>query len=193
MKNRIAIAAVLPVVLACVACDGGSKSSATATPAPVVAAPNAAPAPNAPAKHAAATQPATTHKTVAAATDTTVAPSHRVAGSSACLDCATVADVHSVKRNGEGGAVGMIGGAVVGGLLGHQVGGGTGKTLATVGGAAAGAFAGNEVQKRVNTKTVWVTTVKMKDGSTQTFEQEAQPSWKAGESVHIKDGTIRSL
>ena len=36
-------------------------------------------------------------------------------------------------------------GAVVGGLLGHQVGGGNGKTLATVAGALIGGYAGNEV------------------------------------------------
>ncbi len=38
-------------------------------------------------------------------------------------------------------------GAVAGGLLGHQVGGGRGKTLATVGGAVAGGYVGNRVQK----------------------------------------------
>ncbi|HEY0198756.1 MAG TPA: glycine zipper 2TM domain-containing protein [Rhodanobacter sp.] len=38
-------------------------------------------------------------------------------------------------------------GAVAGGLLGHQIGGGKGKTLATVGGAVAGGYAGNRVQK----------------------------------------------
>lgn len=36
-------------------------------------------------------------------------------------------------------------GAVVGGLLGHQIGGGRGKTLATVAGALLGGYAGNEV------------------------------------------------
>jgi uncharacterized protein YcfJ len=36
---------------------------------------------------------------------------------------------------------------VAGGLLGHQVGGGKGKTLATVGGAVAGGYVGNQVQK----------------------------------------------
>ena len=46
---------------------------------------------------------------------------------------------------------------MVGGLLGNQIGGGTGKTLATVGGAAAGGYVGNEVQKNVTSKTVWVT------------------------------------
>lgn len=38
-------------------------------------------------------------------------------------------------------------GAAAGGLLGHQIGGGTGKTLATVGGAVAGGVVGNKVQK----------------------------------------------
>lgn len=38
-------------------------------------------------------------------------------------------------------------GAVAGGLLGHQVGGGKGKTLATVGGAVAGGYAGNKIQE----------------------------------------------
>lgn len=36
-------------------------------------------------------------------------------------------------------------GAVVGGVLGHQVGGGNGKKLATVAGALLGGYAGNEV------------------------------------------------
>lgn len=40
-------------------------------------------------------------------------------------------------------------GAVVGGLLGHEVGGGTGKVLATVAGAAAGGYAGNKIEQKV--------------------------------------------
>lgn len=43
-------------------------------------------------------------------------------------------------------------GAVAGGLLGNQVGGGTGRTLATVAGAAAGGYAGNQVQKNLQEK-----------------------------------------
>ena len=39
-------------------------------------------------------------------------------------------------------------GAVVGGLLGSQVGGGTGKTLATIAGAVGGGYLGNEVAKK---------------------------------------------
>jgi uncharacterized protein YcfJ len=39
-------------------------------------------------------------------------------------------------------------GAVVGGLLGHQVGGGNGKTLATIAGTVGGGYLGNEIAKR---------------------------------------------
>jgi uncharacterized protein YcfJ len=38
-------------------------------------------------------------------------------------------------------------GAVAGGLIGHSLGGGSGKTLLTVGGAVAGGYAGNQIQK----------------------------------------------
>ncbi|MDD2879309.1 MAG: beta/gamma crystallin-related protein [Rhodoferax sp.] len=44
-----------------------------------------------------------------------------------------------------------IAGALIGGILGHQVGGGTGKDLATVGGAIAGAAVGNSVGRNGNT------------------------------------------
>lgn len=39
-------------------------------------------------------------------------------------------------------------GAVVGGLLGNQVGGGNGRTLATIAGAVGGGYVGNEIAKR---------------------------------------------
>ena len=44
--------------------------------------------------------------------------------------------------------VGIGVGAVIGGLLGSQVGGGDGKTLATIAGAVGGGYIGNEVAKR---------------------------------------------
>jgi uncharacterized protein YcfJ len=104
-----------------------------------------------------------------------------------CDHCGIVQSVHQEKRKGEGGAAGVVGGALVGGLVGNQFGGGNGKTLATVGGAVAGGFAGNEVQKHVTAKKVWVTKVKMKNGSIRSFEQEAQPGWAAGNAVKVHD------
>jgi uncharacterized protein YcfJ len=50
------------------------------------------------------------------------------------------------ERDGNTG--GTVIGAVVGGLLGHQVGKGNGRTAATVAGAVAGGYAGHEIDKR---------------------------------------------
>lgn len=111
----------------------------------------------------------------------------------ACSDCGTVQDVRKEKRKGEGGAVGIVAGAAAGGLIGNQFGKGDGKTAMTVAGAVAGGFAGNEVQKRVTSKEVFVTTVKMKDGSVRTFEHEAQPAWKAGAVVKVNGKGITGV
>lgn len=51
-------------------------------------------------------------------------------------------------------------GAVAGGLLGNQIGGGKGKKLATVAGAAAGGYAGNQVQKNMQEGDTYTTTEK---------------------------------
>jgi len=49
-------------------------------------------------------------------------------------------------------------GALVGGVLGHQVGGGSGRTLATVAGAAAGGYAGNKIQQKTQQNDTYTTT-----------------------------------
>jgi outer membrane lipoprotein SlyB len=117
------------------------------------------------------------------------APAHgaRAKAFALCGHCGTVQEVKLIKRKGEGGAAGVVGGAVVGGLLGNQVGGGSGKTLATIGGAVAGGYVGNEVQKKVTSKSVWVTKVKMRDGTVRSFEQEPKPAWAVGTVVRVED------
>ena len=54
--------------------------------------------------------------------------------------------------------VGSVIGAVAGGLLGHQVGGGKGRTLATLAGAAGGGYAGNKVQEHMQNGDTYTTT-----------------------------------
>jgi len=48
--------------------------------------------------------------------------------------------------------LGTAAGAIVGGLLGNQVGGGSGKKIATLAGAIGGGLAGREVQERVEAR-----------------------------------------
>jgi len=102
-----------------------------------------------------------------------------------CDECGTVQQVKQKEQKTKTSKAGMVGGAVVGGVLGHQLGGGTGKTLATIGGAAAGGYVGEKMEQKHIAKVVWVTTVKLKDGTIKTFEQEAKPFWKAGTVVKV--------
>lgn len=56
--------------------------------------------------------------------------------------------VKEAKPSGDDKKIlGTVAGAVVGGVLGNQIGGGTGKTLATVAGATGGALAGRKIQE----------------------------------------------
>lgn len=107
-----------------------------------------------------------------------------------CDGCAWVQDVHSETRKGKGSGLGVVGGAVLGGLLGHQVGGGTGRKITTVGGAAAGAYAGNEVEKNAKKQTVWVVQLMNRDGSTRRVELGADPNLRTGDTVREKDGRL---
>ena len=108
--------------------------------------------------------------------------------SSLCADCAVVSAQRSETREGEASAVGTVGGAVVGGLLGNQVGGGRGKTAMTILGAVGGGVAGREVEKNVKKHEVWITTVTFKDGATRTFEAASNPGLRAGDVVRIENG-----
>lgn len=53
---------------------------------------------------------------------------------------------------------GTVIGAVAGGLLGKQIGGGNGKKIATVAGVAAGGYAGNKVQENMQAGDTYTTT-----------------------------------
>ncbi len=107
-----------------------------------------------------------------------------------CADCGKVTAINQVERQGEGSAVGLIAGGVVGGLLGNQVGGGSGKDLATIAGAAGGAYAGREVEKRVNTRKVWVVQVTYPNGEKSTYEFAQDPGFRVGDNVKKSDKTV---
>jgi outer membrane lipoprotein SlyB len=115
----------------------------------------------------------------------------RAALASLCDGCALVKDVRTEQRKGQGSGLGAVGGAVVGGLLGHQVGGGSGKTLLTVGGAVAGGVAGNEIEKQSKKHTVWITRVTLKDGSVKSYTQASDPQLRAGDVVQIEGGSLK--
>jgi uncharacterized protein YcfJ len=97
-------------------------------------------------------------------------------------------------------------GAVAGGLLGTQIGGGSGRTLATVAGAAAGGYAGNQVQKNMQEKdTISRTETRCKtvyESHTQTTgydvryrlgkeEGQVHMDHQPGPRIPVKDGKLQ--
>ena len=107
-----------------------------------------------------------------------------------CGNCGFVSEVHAETRQGKASGVGVVGGAVVGGLLGNRLGGGTGRALMTAGGAAAGGYAGNEIEKNANKHTVWVVHLVYKDGARHTRELGSDPQLRAGDVVRMQDGRL---
>lgn len=115
-----------------------------------------------------------------------------VAAVPACAECGVIESVREVDAKGKGSGLGAVGGAVVGGLLGNQVGAGRGKDAMTVVGAVGGAVAGNEVEKRVKTTRSYEVTVRLNDGTTRVISETGQPVWHPGDKVRIVNGAIQS-
>jgi outer membrane lipoprotein SlyB len=125
-----------------------------------------------------------THKTPAQTTNNTyVKPM--------CNECGVIKSIRQIDVQGSSTGLGAVGGAVIGGVLGHQVGDGRGKDVATVVGATGGAVAGNEIEKRAKGMTSYEITVGFDDGSTRVFNQNTS-TWRNGDHVRVVDGMIRA-
>ncbi len=101
-----------------------------------------------------------------------------------------VTSITPITTQGKETGLGMIGGAVVGGLLGNQIGRGNGRTLATVGGAVAGGYAGHTAENYYSRDTQYRVNVRMDNGTNRSFTYKAAPGFQPGERVHIENGTL---
>ncbi|WP_075258758.1 glycine zipper 2TM domain-containing protein [Herbaspirillum camelliae] len=108
-----------------------------------------------------------------------------------CSSCGEVVAVRAVQHTPQTSGVGIAGGAVVGGLLGNQIGGGNGRTLATIAGAVGGGYAGNMVEKNVRTTTSYVVDVRMDNGKSRSFPQSGA-NWRVGDQVRVVNGHLES-
>lgn len=101
----------------------------------------------------------------------------------------TVESVQVVPRNDPSLAGTVIGG-LVGGALGSQVGSGRGQTAATIAGAVGGAYAGSQIERNRQGPDVYKVSVRMSDGSYQTYTMESDPGLRGGDRVRIDNGVI---
>ena len=104
-----------------------------------------------------------------------------------CDQCGVVQEIHTETQKGKATALGTVGGAVVGGILGNQVGKGDGNTVATVAGAVGGAYAGRAIEKHQRKRTIWVTSVKMETGETRVFTSDTDPGFGKDTPVEVND------
>jgi outer membrane lipoprotein SlyB len=109
-----------------------------------------------------------------------------------CLHCGIVQSVVEVEDKGKATGLGVAGGAVVGGVLGSQVGHGDGRKLATVVGAVGGAVLGNDIERRARSVKRYEVTVRMESGAVRVITEDVQPAWRAGDKVRIVDGAIQA-
>lgn len=149
--------------------DGPADKPAAAKPAP-----------------AAGERPADTRADAAKRT----APAPARTAAAACATCGVVEAVTPVQKKGEGTGVGAVGGAVVGGLIGSQMGGGDGKKAMAVLGAVGGGMAGHEIEKRQRATTLYQVKVRMEDGTHRTVTQATAPA--VGQKVTVEGTQLKA-
>ena len=87
---------------------------------------------------------------------------------------------------------GTVVGALAGGLLGNQIGGGSGKKVATAAGVVGGAVLGNKIEKDRNSSTQYDVVVQYDAGGSDVFSFSSPPSWQSGDRVKVVNGQITS-
>lgn len=107
-----------------------------------------------------------------------------------CANCGSVEAVNVIEQQGEGSGLGAVAGGVAGALLGNQIGGGSGRKIATVAGAAGGAYAGHQIEKHVKSNKRYEVVVRMEDGGVRTFPYETEPAFRPGAKVRVVEGAL---
>jgi outer membrane lipoprotein SlyB len=108
-----------------------------------------------------------------------------------CSYCGVVESVQAVQRKGQGTGIGAVAGGVLGAAVANQVGHGNGRAAMTVLGAVGGGLAGNEVEKRARSETVFEVRIRFDDGSMRTLEETSAP--KVGARVEVQGDKIKTI
>lgn len=80
---------------------------------------------------------------------------------------------------------------MIGGVLGNQVGGGSGRTAATGVGIVGGAVIGNQIEQRnQRAGETYRVSVRMDNGSTANFDYQRIDDLRVGDRVRVQDGQL---
>ena len=95
-----------------------------------------------------------------------------------------------VRGGGRTSGGGAIAGAIIGGVVGHQIGSGRGNDVATAAGAIGGAVAGNEIETRRNDDEYYRIVVQLRDGREATFTQPSLDGLRVGDRVRVAGNNV---
>ena len=99
--------------------------------------------------------------------------------------------IEVIKKGDNNNIAGTIIGGIAGGLIGHQVGGGSGQTAATIIGGVGGAVAGSQVQQRTRgANETFRVTVRFENGATETVRQDDISDMRTGDRVRVEGGRV---
>lgn len=82
------------------------------------------------------------------------------------------------------------GGAVLGGVIGNQVGSGSGRAAATGIGAIGGAVAGNQIEKRRKDDEIYRVSVRFDHGGTAQYDYQRIDDLRVGDRVRLEGGQL---
>lgn len=105
-----------------------------------------------------------------------------------CADCGVVESVQRVRVLAKPTGGGALLGGIAGAVLGHQMGRGNGRDLATVAGAAGGALLGNHIEETRDAHYVYDIRVLRNVGGVQVIRQSQYVP--EGQKVRVVDGRV---
>lgn len=85
---------------------------------------------------------------------------------------------------------GTVVGGIAGGVIGHQIGGGHGKTAATILGTIGGAAIGNQIEKNNVQRPRYRITIKLDSGSSLIIDETRDMNLRVGDRVRLEDDRI---
>lgn len=107
-----------------------------------------------------------------------------------CNACGIVRSITAINQDGAATGAGAVIGGIVGGVAGNQVGGGSGRKIATAAGVIGGAVLGNEIEQNRNAATVYEVVVDMEGGGQQVLTLASTSGFSTGSQVRVQGGGI---
>ncbi|GBU15770.1 hypothetical protein AwPolaro_11480 [Polaromonas sp.] len=101
-------------------------------------------------------------------------------------------EMFQTQEAAKSSGVGAVLGGVTGAVVGRQIGGGTGRDIATVAGAVGGAVVGNSIEKnRAPTiRQVYRMTVQLDNGQARAYEMPSTGDLRIGDRVRVQNGQL---